>query len=112
MSQIFFFPLIEGVLVLWTGLIPPDWDESQVNPLWPQKESTGGLNFRFLKRGEQMVDTKTSISERKRNRGSNHSANPSGLMSQMLLLQYWEINNTIKSKCLQSVSMGLYLTFR
>ena len=69
-----------GFPTLWAGLIPSGSKRSPVKPLWPPGGRTSRLNLRFLNRGEPGVDTKTSGSERGRNRGPDHLANPIGLL--------------------------------
>lgn len=63
----------EVLLFFLAGLIPSGPERNLVKPLWSPDGSTGGLNFRFLKRGEPEIDVRTSSSGREMTFSPNHS---------------------------------------
>lgn len=69
----FFFLANGGFPSFWVGLIHLGAERSRVKPLWPSGGSISVLNFRFLKRGEPGIDTRTSNSGRERKSGPDYA---------------------------------------
>eukprot|EP00268_Persea_americana_P029446 TRINITY_DN2844_c3_g2_i3.p1 TRINITY_DN2844_c3_g2~~TRINITY_DN2844_c3_g2_i3.p1 ORF type:complete len:156 (-),score=9.21 TRINITY_DN2844_c3_g2_i3:539-1006(-) len=107
------FFLLSEVPTLWAGLIPPGPEGSQVNTPVAPRWCTNGLNLQFLKKGEPGVDTKSSSSERGRNRGPDHSANPLGESYKLLYLCHFNVYSClIKSKLSNSPVNSLLTTMQ